>query len=140
MIILKSFFITAVISLLIAFGLKNIVGFWEAFSIAIAIQVVISFAYSSLKLTREQALIDQFEADMSEVLSMSTVTVECPCGKNTFEDVIFTGIENTFECDECGSKFRSDISITPTLITEPVNAVKPESIEVYNDLIKEKEH
>ena len=45
-----------------------------------------------------------------------------------------------FNCDECGSKFKIDVSITPTLITEPINTAKPDSIEVYNDLVKEKEH
>ena len=77
---------------------------------------------------------------MSEVIDMSTVTIECPCGKNKFEDVVFTGIENMFNCDECGSKFKIAVSITPTLITEPINTAKPDSIEVYNDLVKEKEH
>lgn len=140
MIIFKSLFITVTISLLLAYGLKNLIGFWEAFSLSIALQFIASFVVSSWKITREQSLIDQFEVDMSEVIDMSTVTIECPCGKNKFEDVVFTGIENMFNCDECGSKFKIGVSITPTLITEPINTAKPDSIEVYNDLVKEKEH
>lgn len=140
MIIFKSLFITVTISLLLAYGLKNLIGFWEAFSLSIALQFIASFVVSSWKITREQSLIDQFEVDMSEVIDMSTVTIECPCGKNKFEDVVFTGIENMFNCDECGSKFKIAVSITPTLITEPINTAKPDSIEVYNDLVKEKEH
>lgn len=140
MIILKSLFITAIISLLLAFGLKSVFGFWEAFSLTLALQFVISFVYSSVRLTKDQALTDQFEADMSEVLDMSTVTVECPCGKSKFDDVVFAGIENAFNCEECGSKFKLSMTLTPTLLTEPINTAKPDSIEVYNDLVKEKEH
>lgn len=139
MIILKSLFVLGIISTLIAFGLRHIIGFWEAFSLSIAVQIVVSFIFTSLKLTREQSLIDQFEADMDEVIGMSTVMVECPCGRSKFDDVVFTGIENTFNCDECGSKFKLTVDLTPTLITEPINTASPGSIEVYNDLVKEKE-
>ena len=43
MIILKSLLITAVISSLFAFSLRNIIGFWEMFSLSYAIQIVIAF-------------------------------------------------------------------------------------------------
>ena len=121
--ILKSIFITSVMSLLFAFGLRNIIGFWETFALAFAIQVVISFVYSSWKISNEDQLNEAFQIEIEELLDMSMVDVECPCGNNKFETAVFPAIENIFDCEVCGSKFKSDISITPTLITEPINSI-----------------
>jgi hypothetical protein len=104
-----------------AFGLRGLLGFWEVFVLAAAIQVIASFVYSSIKISKEQAIIDVYQEEMDTLLDMSTVTVECPCGKNKFDANVFTAIENIFECDVCGSKFKSDITITPTLLTEPIS-------------------
>ena len=120
MIILKSLLITISLSLMFAFGLRNLVGFWEVFTLTAALQFVASFIYSSIKLSREQSIIDLYQEEIDSILDMSTVSVECPCGKNTFDDNIFTAVDNIFECDVCGSKFKAAVSITPTLLTEPV--------------------
>lgn len=122
MIILKSLFITTLISALIAVSLRRITGFWEAFCLAWAFQTVASFIYSSWKISREQQLSDSFQEDIDELLDMSIIEVECPCGKNKFETAVFAAVENIFDCEVCGSKFKSDINVTPTLLTEPVNS------------------
>jgi len=104
-----------------AFALRGLLGFWEVFILAAAIQVIASFVYSSIKISREQEIIDVYQEELDSLLGMSTITVECPCGKNKFDANVFTAVENIFECDVCGSKFKSDVIITPTLLTEPIN-------------------
>lgn len=135
MTILKSLTITIIISLLIAYGLRNILGFWESFSLTFAIQIIASFVYSSFKITREQDIINLYQEEMDTLLDLSKAMVECPCGKNRFEDLVFINQENIFDCDVCNSKFKTSISITPTLLTEPV------SVETtFDDLLqKQKE-
>ena len=121
MIILKSLITTAIISALIAFGLKNVTGFWEAFCLSFAAQTIFTFIFSSRRLSREQQIVDSFTSDMEELLDVSRAGIECPCGKNKFEDTVFVGIDNIFTCDICSNKFRVDISVTPTLITTPLS-------------------
>ena len=139
--ILKSLFITSIISLLFGFGLHKIVGFWEGFALSFALQLVVSFVYSSWKITQEQDLLDKVQQDIDNLLDMSMVTIECPCGKNKFEDTVFVGIENIYTCDSCGNKFKTDITITPTLLTEPVDIKKTNDNvnKTFEDLVKEKE-
>ena len=131
MIILKSLLITVILSALIGYGLKNILGFFEAFSIAFALQTITSFIFSSLKITKERAITDTYQAELDDLINMCTTTIECPCGKQRIEDALFVGIENILECELCGSKFKADINITPTLLTEPVDNSK-----MFDELVK----
>ena len=121
MTIIKSLFITAIISALLSFGLASIFGFWQAFCLFFALQIVISFVYSSWKLSREADIIDTYQEEIDNILDLSRVIIECPCGKNRFEDVLFVGQDNVFDCDVCGNTFKADISVMPTLVTEPVD-------------------
>ena len=98
MIILKSLILTIILSALLALGLRNILGFWEGFCLAFALQTIISFVFSSLKITKEQDIADEYQAEIDELINMCTTTVECPCGKRQREGVVFVGIDNTFDC------------------------------------------
>ena len=131
--ILKSLFITSAISALIGFGLSNLIGFWQAFCLAFGMQVVFAFMYSSWKIQREQAIADTYQEEINELIDMCMAVVECPCGKSSFEEALFIGSDNIFECEKCGNKIKADISITPTLLTEPVDIAK-----TFDDLVKEK--
>lgn len=132
--IIKSLFITSAISALFGFGLSGLLGFWQSFCIAFATQLVLSFMYSSWKISREQLIIDNFQEEIDGLLDMSSVVVECPCGKNKFESPVFVGTENVFECEQCGNKFKAEVNITPTLLTEPVDISK-----TFDTLVNEKE-
>ena len=121
MIILKSLFITAVISALIAFGLKNIIGFWEAFCLSFAAQTILTFIFTSRRISREQQVIDNFTDEIEDILDVSRAVVECPCGKNKFEDTVFVGVDNVFRCEACNNEFKVDVTLTPTLITTPIS-------------------
>jgi hypothetical protein len=135
MIILKSLILTIILSALLALGLRNILGFWEGFCLAFALQTIISFVFSSLKITKEQDIADEYQAEIDELINMCTTTVECPCGKRQREGVVFVGIDNTFDCEDCGNTFKADISVTPTLLTEPTDVAT-----TFDDLLqKQKE-
>ena len=131
MIILKSLTITIVIAFLLAYGLQSLFGFWQAFSLSVAVQIIGSFIYSSIKISREQEIVDVYQQEIDSLLDLSRVIVECPCGKNKFEDVMFIGQDNIFDCDACGSKFKADVKVTPTLLTEPVGVET-----TFDELIK----
>lgn len=131
MIILKSLTITIVIAFLLAYGLQSLFGFWQAFSLSVAVQIIGSFIYSSIKISREQEIVDVYQQEIDSLLDLSRVIVECPCGKNKFEDVMFIGQDNIFDCDVCGSKFKADVKVTPTLLTEPVDVET-----TFDELIK----
>jgi hypothetical protein len=134
MIILKSLFITTVISTLFAYGLRNIIGFWEAFCLLYAIQIIVAFVFSSKKISREQQIATSHVEEIEELLDMSMINIECPCGKNKFDTAVFASIDNIYECEVCGNKFKADITITPTLLTEPVSISK-----TFDNLIDKKE-
>ena len=140
MIILKSLFITTVISALIAFSLKNIFGFWEAFCLSYAIQIILSFILTSKRISDNQKATDAHIEEIEELLDMSVVNIECPCGKNRFETAVFASIENIYDCEVCGSKFKADIDITPTLITEPLDTASPTDVsKTFDKLVTKKE-
>ena len=46
---LRSIIISILVSLGFGFGLKNIIGFWEAFALALVMQFVLAFIYNSTK-------------------------------------------------------------------------------------------
>ena len=133
--ILKSILLTTIVSLLFAFGLRNVIGFWETFTLAFAIQFVAAFIYSSFKISNEDTIVNTFQAELDELIDMSKVTIDCPCGKNRFVDVVFVGVDNVFDCDKCGSNFKVIVDITPTLTTEPVDNIT----KTFDTLVKEKE-
>jgi len=95
----------------------------------------LAFSLSSKKISKEQQLTDMYQAEVDELLDMSLVNIECPCGKNKFEASLFASIENVFDCSVCGNKFKADITITPTLLTEPVNSIN----KTFDELLQQKE-
>ena len=108
MIIIRSFLIAAVVAVLFGFGLKNVFGFWEASALAFVTQFIIAFVYSSLKISKNTTL----------------TAVPCPCGNYTHTDNIFLNLENEYTCEKCNNEFRIDISLTPTLLTTPMDVSK----------------
>tara|TARA_R100000700_G_C3172887_1_gene147359 strand:- start:1914 stop:2366 length:453 start_codon:yes stop_codon:yes gene_type:complete len=121
MTILRSFLITLLVAIAFAFGLRNIIGFWETLALAIVIQFIIAFVYSSFKISRVDNLTQEFEGELQQLLDLSEVTIACPCGNYTFTENVFLNMENTYTCEKCNNDFRIEVSITPTLLTQPVN-------------------
>ena len=115
MTILRSVIITGIISILFGFAFRNFLGFLEATSLAFVVQFIISFIFSSLKINRVQNLTAEFEGELQQLFDLSEVTIDCPCGNYSFTENIFLNVDN---------EFKIDISITPTLLTQPIDTVK----------------
>ena len=125
MTILRSFLITLLVAIAFAFGLRNIIGFWETLALAIVIQFIIAFVYSSFKISRVDNLTQEFEGELQQLLDLSEVTIACPCGNYTFTENIFANVESTYVCEKCNNEFKLDVTVTPTLLTQPVNVDQP---------------
>ena len=69
--------------------------------------------------------------EIQELLAKNTVSVNCPCGANVFTLPLFFDEETTVQCDKCNGLFRLEISVEPTIITEPVNIQN-----VYDSMMK----
>lgn len=135
MTLLRSVVITILVSLGFAFGLKNLLGFWETFSLAIVIQFIVGFIYNSKKINKVQVLTTDFQNELEQLLSLSEAKIPCPCGNYIYTTNLFYNIEETYVCEECGNEFRIEFSATPTLLTQPVyteqdfNNLKEEKVE-----------
>ena len=135
MTLLRSVVITILVSLGFAFGLKNLLGFWETFSLAIVIQFIVGFIYNSKKINKVQVLTTDFQNELEQLLSLSEAKIPCPCGNYTYTTNLFYNIDETYVCEECGNEFRIEFSATPTLLTQPVyteqdfNNLKEEKVE-----------
>jgi|TARA_R110002124_G_scaffold103480_1_gene252563 hypothetical protein len=132
MIIVRSLFITLLISLIFGFALRNVFGFFESTCLAFGIQFVGSFIASSYKINKIQILSSEFQAEIDQLVSLSEVTIACPCGNNTFTENIFPNVESAYNCEKCNNEFKIDVNITPTLVTNPVDVNK-----TFADLTKE---
>ena len=119
----RSFLIAGIVAVLFGFGLKNVFGFWEATALTFVLQFIIAFVYSSVKISKNTVLTQEFENEIEQLLSLSEASVACPCGNYSYTDNLFVNLENGYTCEKCNNEFRIDISLTPTLLTTPVNAV-----------------
>ena len=141
MTILRSFFITILVSFAIGFGLRNVFGFWETTVLAFVCQFLIAFIVSSLKINRVDNLTAEFEAELQQLLDLNEATFVCPCNNFTFQENIFVNMDNTYTCEKCNNTYRVDVNLVPTLLTETVNvnktfadlAKKVEDVEITSD-------
>tara|TARA_R110002012_G_scaffold66306_1_gene173255 strand:- start:2975 stop:3415 length:441 start_codon:yes stop_codon:yes gene_type:complete len=134
MTVFRSLLITIIVALLFGFAFRNILGFLEGTALAVVLQFVIAFIYSSLRINKVQNLTDEFEGELQQLLDLSETTIQCPCGNYTFTENIFFNIENTYVCEKCNNEFRLNVSITPTLITQPVDTDQPITSLSDNDI------
>tara|TARA_R110000824_G_scaffold60345_2_gene161347 strand:+ start:5919 stop:6353 length:435 start_codon:yes stop_codon:yes gene_type:complete len=119
--ILRSIVITVIVSALFGFALRNFLGLWEAATLAFALQFIIAFIFSSFRINKVDNLTNEFQVELDQLLNLSETTVTCPCGNYSFTENIFLNIENTYVCEKCNNEFKLSVSITPTLVTQPVD-------------------
>ncbi len=117
---LRSIIITVLVALGFAFGLKNVLGFWETFALAVVFQFLAAFLYSSNKISKVKELTTDFQNELDQLLSLSEAKIDCPCGNYTYTTNLFLNVDETFKCEKCGNEFRIDFSAIPTLLTHPV--------------------
>lgn len=135
MTLVRSIIITVLVSLGFGLGLRNLIGFWEAFALSFVIQFIISFIYSSSKINKVQELTTDFQQELDQLLSLSEVKIACPCGNYTYATNLFYNIEETFKCEKCGNDFRVDVSITPTLLTQPIYT--EQNVNIQETIVEE---
>tara|TARA_R100000315_G_C5222690_1_gene134305 strand:- start:246 stop:704 length:459 start_codon:yes stop_codon:yes gene_type:complete len=124
MIIIRSLLIASAVAILFGFGLKNVFGFWEASALAFVTQFIVAFIYSSFRINKNTTLTAEFEGELEQLLSLSEGSVVCPCGNYTHTGNIFLNLENIYTCEKCNNDFRIDVSLTPTLLTTPMDVSK----------------
>lgn len=127
--IARSVIIAGLLSVGLAFSLKQFLGFWETFTLVFILQFIISFLWKNLSIKAADKVISELTQDINELLQKQQTTVECPCGKNTVPVVMFPTEELIITCDKCTNTFRVTTEYKTSLITEPLNM---ESI--YNKL------
>ena len=122
---LRSIIITVLVALGFAFGLRNILGFWETFALAVVFQFLAAFLYNSTKISKVKELTNDFQNELDQLLSLSEAKIACPCGNYTFTENVFANVESTYVCEKCNNEFKLDVTVTPTLLTQPVNVDQP---------------
>jgi len=131
--IVRSIGITAIISAIVGFALRTLLGFWEIFSLAAVLQFVAFFTYNSYQITKTTQNNTEADVAFENLLALSEADIVCPCGNYTVRDYVYAGIENTFKCEKCSNTFKVSITLTPTLVTEPVDIN-----QTFEDLIRSK--
>tara|TARA_R110001583_G_scaffold2390_1_gene17378 strand:+ start:398 stop:865 length:468 start_codon:yes stop_codon:yes gene_type:complete len=130
---IRSFLIAGAVSALFGFGLKNVFGFWEATILAFVLQFVVAFIYSSIKISNNTTLSQEYQSELEQLLSFSEASVPCPCGNYIHTDNMFVNIDNTYTCEKCNNEFRIDVSLTPTLLTNPVDVNQESFADISNE-------
>jgi len=130
---IRSFLIAGTVAALFGFGFKNVFGFWETTSLAFVVQFVIAFVYSSIIITKNTTLAQEFESELEQLLSFSEASIPCPCGNYIYTDNIFVNIDSTYTCEKCTNEFRIDVSLTPVILTTPVDVNKRNFVDITNE-------
>lgn len=119
--IIKSVLVTSCISLGLAFSLRDLLGFWEIFTLSFILQFLVSFLWKNFTLNNNSAVITELTQNFDSLIETQQINIPCPCGKYT-ENIIFSPKEDiTIQCEACKNTFRVVTEIKTQLITEPVN-------------------
>ena len=125
--VVLSLTLTLIISIGIGFVLQNFIGFWQGTIAALITHFIVFYIFNPEK--KSQAFIDSETAALDKLFETQTVTVDCPCGKNSIAAPILLNTENMFKCDKCQSTFRVNVAYESVLITEPIN-----NVSIFNQL------
>lgn len=120
--IVRSFVITALVSIGTAFALSSILGFWQTAVGVTVIQYLVFFIRSSID--QRRGVIQSLQADIDSIISRTEIEVECPCGKSKSVVNIFMDDEPLITCETCNNTYRVVANVTTQLITEPTNLNK----------------
>lgn len=125
--------------------------FWGIFFGSIGIQVFLGWLVSSIlfiietnnttnkQIPRLLEQIESYDNTLEDILTKNLVNVVCPSCKSPITIPISPTGDNTFQCLNCNETTRYDVTITPILLTTPVdaNVVNAELFHQISDGIKE---
>lgn len=119
--ILISLVITLVVSSVLGYALCVIFGGWlNAFVFSFLLQLVGYYFYNDNKIKTERMQREVLLNERYDILSRNLVTFDCPCGNNTFEEIVYPGVDNTFECEKCEQQVKVEVTFTPIVVTKPL--------------------
>ena len=75
-----------IISLALGYAFRNILGFFETAILAAFIQLIAPSVWNAVFKYKEKIL--QLESEINYLVEISTATVDCPCGKHKFNEII----------------------------------------------------
>lgn len=113
--------ITLIISTGVAFGLHNVFGFWETFTLTTIFQYVVAYIWKGRSINLAEDAINEMAGDLEEVLGKSVIEIKCPCSKYSVMHPVFVTEDITIECPECGNTFGVSAPINTFLITDPLS-------------------
>lgn len=118
-----SILITTIISAVGGFALSPVMGGWlHAFVFTFLLQMVGNYFYNDYRYRKSEREQRAYENDRLEILSKNLITFKCPCGNNVFEQPVYPGLDNVFECQKCNQTVKLDITITPVVVTTPLTS------------------
>lgn len=119
--VLQSFAIVIVISSIFGYTLGTIMGGWQhAFVFSMLLQLIGGYFYNDITIRSDSLKKESILNERFDILSRNIVSFPCPCGGNTFEEVVYPGQDNNFVCEKCNQEIRVDVSFTPIVITKPL--------------------
>tara|TARA_R100000773_G_C4118468_1_gene55096 strand:- start:66 stop:473 length:408 start_codon:yes stop_codon:yes gene_type:complete len=124
-----------IISLALGYAFRNILGFFETAILAAFLQLIAPSVWNAFFKYKEKIL--QLESEINYLVEISTATVDCPCGKHKFNEIIVV-TDDTVEskCPQCGGIYRLLPSIKTVLTTEVVDVNKKpfEDVKIGKEL------
>lgn len=116
---IRSLLLTGFVSGLFAFGLHDFVSFWNTFAIVTGGQFIIFWVINSRQQVDKDQMFQEFEMNMDEILSLSQVSVSCPCDNHVFNEEVFMNTDNLHRCPKCNNLFKLDTQVRAVLQTDP---------------------
>jgi len=117
--ILVSLSITVAVSLLFAiiFSSHAI----SVFLLILTLQFVSFYIGNTIYNNRLVEKAELIRLDQLKEASKQIVTIECPCGDKTLQDVVIRfDQDNIYKCNKCNKNIKANIDIKPAVTTEPI--------------------
>lgn len=119
--VLQSVAITVTISCILGYALAPLFGGWlHAFTFSFLLQLIGNYFYSDITLRNDAIKKEALLNERLEIISSNTVSFPCPCGGNTFEEIIYPNQDNNFICGKCNQEIKVEVTFTPIIVTKPL--------------------
>lgn len=117
--LLKSFIITALVSLIIASFFTNY--FWPVFGLTTLIQIIVSSIFAQIYSNRVIREFEDIRTEQIKEANRNVVTVPCPCDEKTelTLDYRFDTV-NTVVCSRCEKNIKCTAGIGTAVTTDPI--------------------
>lgn len=117
--LLKSFFITALVSLIFASFFTD--HFWQVFGLVTLIQIIASSIFSQIYSNRVIRDLEEIKINQIKEANRNVITIPCPCDMQTdiTLDYRFDRV-NTVVCSKCGKNIKCTAAIGTAVTTDPI--------------------